>query len=422
MSFREEIESPMTSSINIRLCMMMFLNFVVWGCWYVTIGTYLTATLHFSGTEAGAVFGTTALASMISPFFVGLIADRFFSTERVLSALHLIGAVFLYLVTRVSSFGAVYALMFAYCLCYFPTLALTTSITLKNVTDARRFPLFRVFGTVGWIVIGVAIGSLRIEASATPFLLASAVSLIMSVFCLFLPHTPPVDKGRTISAREILGLDALVMMKDRSYATFIIASILACIPLTFYFSFTNAFLNDVGVVNAAGKMTLGQFSEVFIMLLMPLIFRRLSVRGILLLGLAAWSIRYVLLAYGNPGDRLWMFYVAILIHGVCYDFFFMTGQLYTDQEAPATLRNTAQGMYTFVTYGLGMFVGSLLSGGAVDFFTISNGVGQKAVRNWTGFWLSSSIAALVLFLVFAIFFRTRTMIRSKESEALLEVS
>lgn len=408
------------ASINVRLCVMMFLNFVIWGCWYVTIGTYLTATLKFSGTQAGAVFGTTALASMISPFFVGLIADRYFSTERVLATLHLIGALFLYLVTRVTSFGAVYALMFAYCLCYFPTLALTTSITLKNVTDARRFPLIRVFGTLGWIVIGVAIGNLKIEASSVPFLLASAGSIVMAVFCLFLPHTPPINKGGSITVRDILGLDALVLLKDRSYAIFLIASILACIPLTFYFSFTNAFLNDVGVVNAAGKMTLGQFSEVGMMLLMPFVFRRLSVRGILLLGLAAWSARYGLLAHGNAGPLVWMFYLAILLHGVCYDFFFVTGQLYTDQEAPATLRNTAQGLYTFSTYGIGMFVGSLLSGGAVDFFTTYHG--STPVRNWTGFWTSSSLAALVLFLVFAVFFRSQRMIQSKETEALVEVS
>ncbi len=398
---------------------MMFLNFVVWGCWYVTIGTYLTATLKFSGTQAGAIFGTTALASMISPFFVGLIADRYFATERVLSALHLIGALFLYLVTRVSSFGAVYALMFAYCLCYFPTLALTTSITLKHVTDARRFPLFRVFGTLGWIVIGVIIGKLKIEASPAPFLLAVAVSIAMAVFCLFLPHTPPTNQSRSISVRNVLGLDAWVMLKDRSYATFLIASILACIPLTFYFSFTNAFLNDVGVSNAAGKMTLGQLSEVLVMLLMPLIFRRLSVRGILLLGLAAWSLRYGLLAYGNAGSLMWMFYVAILIHGVCYDFFFVTGQLYTDQEAPPNLRNTAQGLYTFVTYGIGMFFGSLLSGGALDFVTTTHG--SSVTRNWTRFWMSSSIAALALFLIFGVFFRSRRMIEKKESAALEEV-
>ena len=396
---------------------MMFLNFVVWGCWYVTISTYLTTTLKFSGTQAGAIFGTTALASIISPFFVGLIADRFFSTERVLCVLHLIGAVFLYLVTRAHSFGAVYGLMLAYCLCYFPTLPLTTSITLKNCSDARRFPLFRVFGTLGWIVIGLVIGELKIEASVTPFLLASGASVVMALFCLTLPHTPPTGKGRAITIRDILGLDALVMLKDRSYLIFAISSVLACIPLTFYFSFTNAYLNDVGVVNAAGKMTLGQVSEVGMMLAMPLVFRRMSVKAILMLGLAAWSLRYGLLAYGNAGSGVWMFYVAILVHGVCYDFFFVTGQLYTDQAAPRELRNAAQGFYTFLTYGIGMLIGSLLSGKAVDYFT--TGTGPHLVRNWTGFWLSSSIAALILFLAIALFFRGKTMVQSQQN-ALVE--
>src|SRR5947209_4446701 len=222
----------MLNSVNVRLSLMMFLNFLIWGCWYVTIGTYLTSTLHFSGTQTGAVFGTTALASMISPFFVGLVADRFFSSERVLAAVHLIGAVFLYLVTRVHSFGAVYMLMLAYCLCYFPTLALTTSITLQQIADPRRFPLLRVFGTFAWITIGLAIGKLRIEASAEPFLIAASASVLMAVFCLFLPHTPPARKGQSVSAREVLGLDALVMLRDRSYSVFLLASVLACIPLT----------------------------------------------------------------------------------------------------------------------------------------------------------------------------------------------
>ena len=409
----------MPSYTSVRLAIMMFLNFVVWGCWYVTISTYLTSTLHFSGTQAGAVFGTTALASIISPFFVGLIADRFFSTERVLCALHLIGAVFLYLVTTVNSFGAVYTLMFAYCLCYFPTLALTTSITLKNCPDARRFPLFRVFGTLGWIAIGLVIGHARIEASSTPFLLACGASVITGLFCLTLPHTPPAGKGTAITARDILGLDALVMLKDRSYLIFALGSVLACVPLTFYFSFTNAYLNAVGVVNAAGKMTLGQVSEVGMMLAMPFIFRRLSVKGILLLGLAAWSLRYGLLAYGNAGPLIWMFYVAIIIHGVCYDFFFVTGQLYTDQVAPPALRNTAQGFYTFLTYGVGMFLGSLSSGITIDFFT--TGTGPTLVRNWQGFWLCSAGAALVIFLAIALFFRGKTMIRSKQPSLVEEL-
>jgi nucleoside transporter len=402
------------SSISVRLAIMMFLNFVVWGCWYVTITTYLTTTLHFSGSQAGAVFGTTALASMISPFFVGLVADRFFSTERVLCVLYLLGGLFIFLVTTVHSVGAVYALMLAHCLCYFPTLALTTSITLKNCPDARRFPLFRVFGTLGWIAIGLIVGYLKIEASSTQFLLSAGTSLVMALFCLTLPHTPPTGKGKAITARDILGLDALVMLKKRSYLIFAVASTLACIPLTFYFSFTNKYFNDVGLQNAASKMTLGQVSEVGMMLAMPFVFRRVSVKAILLVGLAAWSTRYGLLAYGNPGMLVWMFYLAIVVHGVCYDFFFVTGQLYTDQEAPATLRNTAQGFYTFLTYGIGMLMGSWLSGFALDYFT--TGTPPNEVHHWTNFWLSCSIAALVLFLAIAAFFSGKTKIQSKQPD------
>ena len=389
---------------------MMFLNFVIWGSWYVTLNTYLTVTLKFSGTQAGAIFGTTALASMISPFFVGLIADRFFSTERVLAALHLVGAVLLWAVTQATSFGAVYGIMLAYCLCYFPTIALTNSLTFKQLTDAgAEFPFIRMFGTLGWIAIGQTIGNLGIEAAATPFLIASAASVAMAFYCLSLPHTPPTSKGEKITAGALLGLDALVMLKDRTYLIFVIASVLACIPLTFYYSFTNVYLNEIGVFNAAGKMTLGQVSEVAVMLLMRFIFRRISVRGVLMLGLLCWSVRYGLLAAGNAGPGVWMFYIAILLHGFCYDFFFVTGQLYTDQEAPSHLRNTAQGFLTFVTYGVGMFAGSMLSGSALDFFT----TGGK--HNWNSFWLSSATGSFVILLLVAIFFRSSAKVQSKKA-------
>ena len=398
----------MPFTLRARLCLMMFLNYVIWGAWYVTIDTYLRNTLHFSGTEAGTVFGTTALASMISPFFVGLIADRFFATERVLAGLHLLGAAFLYLVTQVSSFGAVYFLMLLYCLCFFPTIALTNILALRQIKDAsREFPIIRMFGTIGWIAVGQAIGLLAIESSSNQFLLAVGASLAMVLFCLTLPHTPPTGKGQPASARSLLGIDALVMMKDRAYLIFVIASILACIPLTFYFTFTNVYLNDLHVANAAGKMTLGQLSEVGVMLLMPFIFRRITVKGVLLLGLFCWSLRYGLLAAGNAGPLIWMFYIAILLHGFCFDFFFMTGQLYTDQEAPPHLRSTAQGFLTFLTYGVGMFIGSLLSGGAVDYFTTGS------QTNWTSFWTTCGAGAFVILLVVALFFRSHAKIQPK---------
>jgi nucleoside transporter len=403
----------MLNSRTARLGLMMFLNYVIWGAWYVTISTYLTRkpSPGFSGTEAGAVFGTTALASMISPFFVGLIADRFFAAQRVMAALHLIGAVLLFLVTRATSFAGVYGLMLAYCIFYFPTIALTNTLAFKQVEDAgSQFPAIRLCGTIGWIVVGWVITKLGFQDQPGQFYVAAAASLLMAAYSLTLPHTPPAGRGEPITVRNILGLDALVMLKRPTYLVFIIASILACIPLTFYFSFGNKFLNEVHVPDAAGIMTLGQVSEVVAMLLMPWFFRRLTVRAILLMGLFAWSLRYGLLAYGNAGPGMWMFYLAILLHGICYDFFFMTGQLYADQEAPPNLRVTAQGFLTFVTYGIGMFIGSNLSGVALDYFT-TNGT-----TDWRAFWLTSSAGAGLILILVAAFFRSSGRIESGQEK------
>jgi len=391
--------------LRAQLSLMMLLQYVIWGAWYVTLDSYLTATLHFSGSQAGAVFGTTALASMISPFFVGRVADRFFPLERVLAVLHAVGAVLLFAVTRVTSFSGVYVLMLGYCLCYFPTMSLANALAFRNINDpAKQFPLIRVFGTLGWILIGVIVGHLGIELTAQPFLLAAGASVFTAAFYLTLPNTPP-SGGGSVTLRTVLGLDALVMLKDRSFAVFLASSLLACIPLTFYFTFTNPYLNDVGVRDAAGKMTLGQASEVGMMLVMPFVFRKVTVKGVLLLGLIAWTLRYVLLAFGNAGPGMWMFYLAILLHGVCFDFFFMTGQMYTDQRAPSHLRSTAQGLYTFLTYGAGMLAGSLLSGFALDFFTTAGPGATPAQHHWTPFWLTSSACAAAIFLLVALFFR-----------------
>ena len=407
----------MHSLLKTRLGAMMFLEYVIWGAWYVTLNTYLTQTLHFTGTQAGAVFGTTALASLVSPFFVGLIADRFFATERVLATLYALGAVCMLLLTQVETFPAVYGLLLAFCLCYFPTIALTNSITMQQVKDpGRDFPAIRVLGTLGWIAINLVVGFMRVEATTVPFLLGAGTCVVMSVFSLLaLPHTPPPAKGQKVTIRHLLGLDALsMMMRKQSYAIFVVASIAACVPLTFYYSFTNPYLNEVGVVNAAGKMTLGQMSEVGMMLAMPLVFRAFTVRWILLMGLFSWALRYVLLAYGDPGPGMWMFYVAIIIHGVCYDFFFVTGQLYTDQEAPAHLRSTAQGFFTFLTYCAGMLVGSLLSGGVLDYFSTT--VGGVVVRDWQTFWLSSAAMSFAIALLVLFFFRTSARIRAAEHQ------
>jgi nucleoside transporter len=403
--------------VKIRLGTMMFIQYIIWGSWYVTLTNYLTSTLGFTGTQAGAVFGTTALASLAAPFFVGLVADRFFATERVMATLYALGAVLLVLVSQVTSFAAVYTLMLAFCLTYFPTIALTNAMTMRQVADpGRDFPLIRVVGTIGWVVINALVGFLRVEATTTPFLLGAAACVVMCVFSLVaLPHTPPPARGQKVTVRSVLGLDALAMMKDRSYLVFVIASFLACIPLTFYYSFTNLFLNEAGVQNAAGKMSLGQVSEIAMMVAMPLVFRLFSVRGILLMGLGSWALRYLLLAYGDPGARVWMFYLAIILHGVCFDFFFVTGQLYTDQEAPSHLRSTAQGFITVVTYGFGMLVGSFLSGYALDYF--SSGDAGAIVRTWPSFWLSSAAMSATIGLLVLVFFRSPARIRAKDTPA-----
>ena len=400
----------MSAAIKTRLGAMMFLQYAIWGSWYVTLNTYLTETLHFTGTEAGAVFGTVSVASIVSPFFVGLVADRFFSTERVMAVLYGAGAVFMLLLMRVTSFGGVYALLLAFCLCYFPTISLSNSIAMQQVENpGRDFPPIRVLGTLGWIAVNLVVGGMGVEAQTTPFLIAAGVCVAMCLYSLAaLPHTPPKARGQQMSIGRILGLDALGMLRDRSYLIFVIASILACIPLTFYYSFTNTYLNDVGVVNAAGKMTLGQFSEVAMMLAMPIAFRLVNVRGILLLGLTAWALRYVLLAFGDPNAGVWMFYLAILLHGVCYDFFFVAGQLYTDQAAPAHLRSTAQGFITVVTYGVGMLIGSLLSGGALDYFSTTSG--GEVVRNWVSFWLSAAAMSFAITLLVLLFFRSKARV------------
>ena len=398
----------MHTFLRTRLGAMMFLQYVIWGAWYVTITTYLTTTLHFSATAAGAVFGTTAVASLVSPFFVGLVADRFFATERVMAFLYIVSAGLLYMASQASTFSGVFWVMLVFCLAYFPTVGLTNSITMQSVKDpGRDFPPIRVLGTLGFIVAVSFVSLNKLEASNGQFLVAAAAAVVMAIYSITsLPHTPPPARGQQVTWQRAVGLDTLSMMKQTNFMIFIIASILACIPLTFYYSFANAYLNDLRVPNAGFIMTLGQWAEVVMLLAMPALFRFLSIRWVLLLGLASWTLRYLLLGYGNADGGIWMFYLAILLHGNCYDFFFVAGQLYTDQEAPSHLRSSAQGFIAFVTYGVGMYLGSVLSGVARDYFP-----------TWQSFWLSSAIMSAAIMFLVLFFFRSNTMIRAKEKGA-----
>ncbi len=411
-------ETPtMHIAVRSKLSVMMFLQYFVWGAWYVTLGTWLGRTLHFSGQQIGLAAGTTAIGAIIAPFFVGMIADRFLATEHVLSALHLLGAVFLYFASTRTSFASFYPLILAYALCYMPTVSLTNSISFRQMNDAgAEFGAIRVLGTLGWIIAGLLIGKLGLESSALPMRMASVASLALGLFCLALPHTPPLGKGQIVKVRDVLGFDAFKLLADRSFAIFALTSFLICIPLQFYYAFTNPFLNEIGVTNAAGRMTLGQMSEVAFMLLIPWFFRRLGVKYMLVIGMLAWTTRYLLFATGNSGPLVWMLYSGILLHGICYDFFFVTGQIYVDRKAPDNIRAAAQGFITFLTYGVGMAIGSWISGRVVDLYRVTSS-DSIARHNWHSIWIVPAAASFLVMAAFLLFFRDQASAKPESVEA-----
>lgn len=393
----------MRSTLRLQLSVMMFLEYFVWGSWYVTMGTYLGSTLKFSGPEVGTAYSMLSIAAMISPFFVGMIADRFFATQKVLGTLHVIGAALLFLLSRLTEPATFTPALLAYTLCYMPTIALANSLCFQQLEDpGKQFPSIRVLGTIGWIVVGLLIGFLQVEALNTQFLIGAGVSLVTGIYCFFLPNTPPKLTGKAISISDILGLEAMKLMKNASFAVLVISSVLICIPLSFYYNFTNPFLNEIGLENAAGKMTMGQMSEIFFMLVMPFFFVRLGVKKMIMFGMAAWVARYLLFAFGNNDTLVWMLYAGIILHGICYDFFFVTGQIFVDRRAPGHLRSAAQGMITFATYGLGMFIGSIISGQVVGAYTVS-----QTQHQWREIWMVPAIASAVVLVLFTLLFREK---------------
>ncbi|KAB7729941.1 MFS transporter [Rudanella paleaurantiibacter] len=388
----------MSSKIRIQLSIMMFLLFFMWGAWYGQMSKYLMTGLGASGDQVGNAYAAFSLAMIIAPFFVGMIADRYFAAQKVLGVLCLLGAGVLYLITQNTDSDSFFMLILAYCLTFAPTLALTTSIAMQQMkSPEKEFPGIRVLGTIAWILVSNIVGFYGFGDKVTIFELSMYTSVLLGIFSFFLPDTPP-NPSAGASFSQILGLDAFKLFKDRSFAIFFLSSVLICIPLSFYYAMANPSLTDAGVQNVENKMSLGQASEVIFMLLIPIAYTRLGVKKMLIVGLLAWIARFLFFGYGNAGSGEWMFYLAILLHGVCYDFFFVTGQIYTDNKAGEKIKSSAQGLITLATYGIGMGIGSKLSGIVLDMYT------KDGVKDWTSVWLVPTGIAVVVLFLFILFF------------------
>ena len=408
----------MNTKTKFQLSLMMFLQFFIWGGWFVTLGTFLGNNLGASGAETGMAFSTQSWGAIIAPFFIGLIADRYFNAEKILGVLHLIGAVLMYFMSQATSFDAFYPLVFAYMVAYMPTLALVNSVSFFQMKDpAKDFSMIRVFGTIGWIIAGLLISyfqwdstkSIDEGALSNTFTMVAIASLILGVISFTLPKTPPSQSDGAVSISDILGLDALKLLKDQNFLMFFITSILICIPLAFYYQQANPFLVELGMENPTGKMTLGQISEVLFMLLLPFFFKKFGFKKTLLVGMLAWAVRYTLFAYGNAGEQAFMLIIGIALHGICYDFFFVSGQIYTDFKAGEKIKSAAQGLITLATYGVGMLIGFWVAGKISDQNMLADGS-----HNWEVIWMLPAAFALGVMVLFILIFKNETIELKKE--------
>ncbi|MGB2759700.1 MULTISPECIES: nucleoside permease [Maribacter] len=402
----------MKNKVRAQLCFMMFLEFFIWGAWFVTLGTFLGNNLKATDGEIALAFSTQSWGAIIAPFVIGIIADRYFNAEKILGILHLLGAVLMYFMYQSTAFDGFYILVLAYMILYMPTLALVNSVSFNQMTNpAKEFSMVRVFGTAGWIIAGLSIsyvfnwdqgqnigeGLLR-----NTFLMTAIASLILGLFSFTLPKTPPraVSTGE-VNIKEILGLDSLSLFKDKNFLIFFISSVLICIPLAFYYQNANPFLVEIGMDNPTGKMTLGQISEIAFMLLLPYFFTKFGFKKTILVAMGAWVVRYLLFAFGDVEELGFMLIVGIALHGICYDFFFVSGQIYTDSKAGEKFKSSAQGLITLATYGVGMLIGFWIAGKISTAYLLEDG---KHV--WETIWMYPAGFALAVFILFAIFFKT----------------
>lgn len=400
----------MKTTTRIQLSFMMFLEFFIWGGWFVTMGIFLPSTLNASGAESALAYSTQSWGAIIAPFIIGLIADRYFNAERILGVLHLFGAVLMYQMATADNFAVFYPYVLGYMIAYMPTLALVNSVSFNQMTNpATEFSPIRVFGTIGWIIAGLSISyifkwdspdAVANGALRNTFLMTGVASLILGIFSFTLPKTPPKGKQEGVTVSGILGLDALKLLKDRNFLVFFVSSVLICIPLAFYYQHAAQFLGEISVENPAGKMTIGQISEVLFMLLLPVFFTRFGFKKTILVGMLAWTIRYFLFSIGDAGSGVYLLLMGIALHGICYDFFFVSGQIYTDSKAGDSVKSAAQGLITLATYGVGMLIGFAIAGQITDSYALAEGG-----HDWKQIWTFPALFAIGVFALFAIFFK-----------------
>lgn len=399
----------MKPMLRFQLSLMMFMQFFVWGAWYGQMSKYMTDQLGATGDQVGSAYAAFSIAMIIAPFFVGMLADRYFQAQKVLGVLNILGAAILYVLTTITSADTFYWVMLLYCLTFAPTIALTASISMRNMSNPEKeFPAIRVFGTIAWIAVVNLVGFMGVGDKVTIFQISMISAAVLGVLSFMLPATPPTATGPS-SFAQIIGKDAFVLFKDRSFLIFFFSSVLICIPLSFYYTWANPSLTDgfkaafpsadPSTFRIENMMSLGQVSEVLFMLLLPLAYSKLGVKNILIIGLVAWIIRFAFFGYGDAALSQWMLYAAILLHGVCYDFFFVSGMIYTDAKAGDKIKSQAQGLISLATYGLGMFIGSIVAGKVKDTYTTDN------VTNWLNVWLVPAGIAAVILVLFLLFFK-----------------
>lgn len=399
----------MKLNLRIQLSLMMFLQFFVWGAWYGQMSKYLFTNLNATGSQVGSAYSAFSIAMIGAPFFIGMIADRYFAAQKVLGVLNILGAFILYFLIQETSADHFYWWILAYCLTFAPTIALTSSISMGQMADpAKEFPMVRVFGTIAWFVVTNFVGFLGVGDQSTIFYISMLASLVLGVYSFFLPNTPPKATDKP-TFTKIIGADAFVMFKDRSFLIFFISSILICIPLSFYYAMANPSLSDSGMTNVENKMSLGLLSEFLFMLAIPFAMRKFGVKWILIVGLIGWIIRFYLFSNGDGGSGLWMLYMAILLHGLCFDFFFVTGMIYTDAKAGPKIKSQAQGLISLATYGIGMYIGSILAGLITEKYTVNG------VKDWASIWLVPAAISAGVLVLFILFFKDNTRDISAET-------